>query len=430
MRRIDIREFGAMGDGITINTSAIQQAIDACETGDRVYIPEGVFVTGPIFLKSDMGLYLEEGALLQGSDRLEDYPLYRYRYEGREQLCYASLISTADIRDSEPTDPWYEKGIIEDPAKRLKNIVIEGSGIIDAGGASLGRKEMQDGKGVRGRAIAIRNTDGVRLSGVTVRQSPAWCVHPIFCTDVVLENVTIRTKYGPDGQPYGLPNGDGLDPDSCKGVRVRHCVIESQDDCIAVKSGKDAWGRLVGIPCEDVVISDCIFRYGFGVAMGSEMSGGVRNVLVKDCVFEDTYSLASIKAPRGRGGCIENITYENLKHTNRSTEHKDCRWFRGAVYIDQFYSHDEYETDHAMPVDEGTATIRNIVFKNVETSTVAGNAIFFMGLPENKLQNIQLTQVKAHGKTGMIAGNIQGLEMEQVTVTAEEGEARIFIHVE
>lgn len=413
---IDIRTFGAVGDGKTINTLAVQQAIDSCKKGDRVYIPEGIFVSGAVFLKSDMGLYLEKGAVLLGSSHLEDYPLYRYRYEGREQMGYASLINSVDIRDSEPADSSYEDGYIKEPENRLRNIVIEGFGTIDANGKVLAEKEISSGKGVRGRAIVIRNTDGVRMSGITVRQAPAWCVHTIFCTDVVLDQVKIYTKYAEDGTDYGLINGDGFDPDSCRKVRVRKCLIESEDDCIAVKSGRDADGRRVGIPSGDIVISDCIFRYGFGVAMGSEMSGGIEDVLVKDCVFEDTFSLASIKAPRGRGAYIRNVVYENLKHRNQSMEHQDCRWFRGAIYIDQFYSHDKYDPETAEAVNDGTSIIENITFRNIESSTVAGNAVFLMGLPEQHLRNIRMINVKAHGKTGMIASNIDGLVMEDVKI--------------
>ena len=419
----DITKFGAVGDGVTMNTRAIQAAIDACKEGDRVYIPAGVFVSGPIFLKSDMSFYLEEGAVLLGSGNMADYPLYRYRFEGREQICHGSLINTVDIRDAKPEDSHYETGYIKEASKRLKNITIEGKGTIDANGTTL-RRQMLDAKlGIRGRALALRNVDNLVIRDVTVRHSPAWCVHAIYCKDVLLDGVTICTKYAADGTRYDVHNGDGFDPDSCKNVVVRNCTIESQDDCIAIKSGRDEEGRRVGIPTENVLVENCTFRYGFGVAVGSEMSGGVHHVLVRDCVFEDTHSLGSVKAPRGRGGIIEDVVYENIRHTNDKAEHQDCRWFRGAILVDQFYSHDDYDFEQANPADEGTALIRDIVFKNIETDTKAGNAIFLAGLPEQYLENISLINVKAHGKTGMIAGNIQGLVMENLQVTADEGDA-------
>lgn len=420
MKDYNILDYGAKADGTTVNTEAIQAAINDC-AGGRVVIPAGTFVSGALFLHSDMTLFLEEGAVLLGSGNLEDYPLCRYRFEGREQLCHASLINTEDIRSLKKDSPCYETGYLQGE-ERLRGIVIEGKGTIDGNGSLLKQRELAAGKGVRGRTLALRNVDGLVLRGVTVRQSPAWCVHVIFCRDVLLENVTICSKYAADGSSYNVVNGDGFDPDSCQNVTVRGCTIESQDDCIAIKSGRDMEGRKVGIPTENVLIEDCTFRYGFGVAVGSEMSGSVRHVLVQNCVFEETHSLASIKAPRGRGGVIEDIVYRNIRHSNRNTSQKDCRWFRGAVYIDQFYSHETFDTEHGEPVDEGTAVIRGITFENVDTETTAGNAVYLVGLPEQCLEDIRLSHVHAAGKTGMVAANIRGLKLEDVTVTAEEGE--------
>ncbi len=440
MSTYNIKDFGALGDGVTLNTAAIQAAIDACDKNGRVVIPRGTYLCGPIFLKSDMTLYLEEGATLLGSGDMADYPLYRYRFEGREQLCHASLIQTADIRDMtgenavresavrEDTFSFYgeaawETGYIAEESKRLKNITIEGKGTIDANGSALRRQMLDAGIGIRGRAMALRNVDNLVIRDVTVRHSPAWCVHTIYCRNVLLENVTICTKYAADGTRYDVHNGDGFDPDSCKNVTVRNCTIESQDDCIAIKSGRDEEGRRVGISTENVLVEDCTFRYGFGVAVGSEMSGGVKNVLVRNCIFEDTHSLGSVKAPRGRGGVIEDIVYEDIRHTNYKAEHKDCKWFRGAILVDQFYSHAEYDLNEKEPVGEGTSLIKNIVFRNITTATKAGNAIYLAGLPEQYLENIQLINVNAHGKTGMIAVNIKGLMTENLQVTADEGDA-------
>lgn len=429
MTTYDITKFGAVGDGVTLNTAAIQAAIDACGEGDRVYIPAGIFVSGSLFIKSNMSLYLEDGAVLLGSGNMEDYPLYRYRFEGREQFCHGSLMNTVDIRDARPSDAHYETGYIAEENKRLKNITIEGKGTIDANGTTL-RRQMLDAKvGIRGRALALRNVDNLVIRDVTVRHSPAWCVHTIYCKNVLLEGVTICTKYAADGTRYDVHNGDGFDPDSCQNVVVRNCTIESQDDCIAIKSGRDEEGRRVGIPTENVLVEDCTFRYGFGVAVGSEMSGSVRHVLVRNCTFEDTHSLGSVKAPRGRGGVIEDVVYENIRHRNDKAEHKDCRWFRGAILVDQFYSHDTYDFNAAEEAGEGTALIKDIEFREIETSTKAGNAVFLAGLPESYLENIRLINVTAHGKTGMIAGNVQGLVMENVQVTADEGESMRLINV-
>lgn len=415
MKLHNILDYGAVPDGLTLNTRAIQAAIDHCGPGETVLVPAGTYLTGAIFLHSDMALRLEEGAILLGSGDTADYPLCPYSFEGRKGMSYASLINSVDVLEAQPGDPWYETGHITDPDRRLHDVTIEGAGIISANGTVLMHKELEEKRGFRGRAIFLRNVDGLVIRGVTVRHSPAWCVHMQFCTNVLLEDVTVRTKYSPEGEKYHVFNGDGVDPDSCRDVVIRGCTIESQDDCIAIKSGRDEWGREIGVPTENVLIENCVFRYGFGVAMGSEMAGGVRNVLVRDCVFEDTYSLASVKAIRGRGNYIEDITYERLRHYNHSLEHQDCRWFRGAIYIDQFYSHEEYDSDAAEPVTEGTPVIRNIVLRDIETETIAGNAIFLQGLPERHLDGVRLENIRARGKTGLTVVNADGVVMKDVS---------------
>ncbi|WP_426452539.1 glycosyl hydrolase family 28 protein [Paenibacillus sp. S-38] len=402
--RFDITGFGAVADGQMINTEAIQAAIDACTFGGKVVVPKGTFVTGAIFLKSHMTLHIEQGGVLLGSDHPDDYPIMQYRWEGREQFCYASLINT------------------QDPAEgRLKEITIEGEGKIDANGTALFHKEMAEKKGFRGRAVCLRNVDGVYLKDITVRQSPAWCVHLIYCNGVSVNHVEIHTKKDEQGRRYEhIFNGDGLNPDSTSDVYIFNSMIASQDDCIAIKSGYNEEGRRVGIPSQNIRITGCTFKSGFGIATGSEMAGGVRNVRISDCRFEDVYSIATIKAPRGRGAVIENVTVEDCTLTNYSLEHEDCRWFRGAINIDQYYSHAAFDADKIEEVDEGTSVIRNIHLKNIVLDTHAGSAVFMAGLPESPLQNITLENVNALGKYGLKAYNIKGLVMKNVTVTSRE----------
>ena len=418
-RVLDITDYGAVASEVDNPimadtqrlydcTQAVQRAIDECGAGDTVYVPEGTFVTGALFLKSDMTLKVDRR--LFGSSRLADYPVMRYRFEGRESDCYASLINTADGEHA--------------------NITICGKGSIDANGRKLFMEIMKEKKAVRGRAVCIRNTDGLYIKDITIRQSPAWCLHTIYCRNVALNNVKIFTKYAEDGRRYeDIFNGDGFDPDSCSNVYVFNCLIGSQDDCIAIKSGRDAEGRVVGIPSEDIRISNCSFTSGFGVAVGSETSGDVRRVLVQDCVFKDTYSFASVKSPRGRGSMVEDITYENCVHDNTSTEHHDCRWFRGALYVDEFYSVEEFDENSAEPVNEGTPHIRNVHFKNIDTKTVAGNAVFITGLVESPLENITLENIRAEGLYGMKANNVNGMSLKAVQVKGLNGSDYIFNNV-
>lgn len=400
MTAYNIIDYGAIADSKTLCTEAIQRAIDLCGKGDTVYIPAGTFLSGALFLKSDMTFFLEEGATLMGSGDIRDFPLMGYPYEGLDQLCYASLINT----DGAPH----------------RNICIDGKGVINANGVPLYHAELAENRGKRGRAVCIRNTENLIIRGVTIRQSPAWCLHLVYCHNVLIDQIAIHSKYDESGNKYGCHNCDGIDIDSCQNVTITHSLIASQDDCIAIKSGRDAEGRRVGIPSAGITVENCTFLSGFGVAMGSEMSGGVRDVYVRNCTFTDVYSIASIKTTRGRGAFIKNIHYENCTLTNRSTEHKDCRWFRGAIYLDGFYGCETFDADTPIEVNEGTPVVDGIYFKDITLDTVAGNAIYLCGLPESPFRNIYLENVTAHGKTGMKVHNIQNLQKVNVHVSSEE----------
>ena len=396
----NIMDYGAVSDGETVCTRAIQRAVDLCNAGGTVYIPKGTFLSGAVFLKSNMTLYLEEGATLSGSSDIRDFPVIGCPFEGLDQLSYASLICT----DGAPHS----------------NIVIEGKGVIDANGAALYRAELEENRGKRGRAVCIRNTDNVKIQGVTIRQSPAWCLHLIYCQNVYVNRIQVHSKYDEDGNPYGIHTGDGIDIDSCKNVRITDSLIASQDDCIAVKSGRDEEGRRAGIPSEQIVIENCVFRSGFGVAMGSEMSGGVSDVLVRGCTFENVFSIASIKAVRGRGAYVKNIHYENCSLVNHSTEYRDTKWFRGAIYVDGFYGCEKFDADVPAAVDEGTPVVDGIYFKDITVDTVAGNAVYLCGLPEMPFRNIYLENVTAHGRYGIKVKNIENFQMVNTHISGTE----------
>jgi polygalacturonase len=395
----NITDFGAVSDG-TVCTKAIQKAIDGCDEGGTVYIPKGEFISGALFLKSNMTLYLEEGAQLMGSQNADDFPIRRYPYEGINQMCYSSLINTDGENHS--------------------NITIDGNGVINANGKAIFDVELNNSAAKRGRAVCITNTENLTIRNVTIRQSPAWCLHLVYCENVVIDNVKVHSKYDENGNKYEMHNCDGMDIDSCKNVKITNSLISSQDDCIAIKSGKDEEGRTVGIPSENISIENCTFKSGFGVAIGSEMSGGVKNVFVKNCTFENTHSIASIKAIRGRGAYVKNIHYENCSLVNNSTEFTDTKWFRGALYIDGFYGYEEFDADKTAEINDGTPIVDGIYFKDITLETVAGNAIYLCGLPEVPFKNIYLENVKAHGKYGMKVKNIDNLQLVNVDVTSNE----------
>ncbi len=396
----NIEEFGAIGDGKTLNTKAIQAAIDNCEIDGTVYVPRGTFITGALFLKSHMTLFLEKDSKLLGSLELSQYPVIEGRFEGTECGCYASLINIGSMSREETTD-----------------VTIQGEGTIDANGNELMRLELEDNKGKRGSTICAIRTKDLYLKDITVRQSPAWCVHFIYCEGVSVNGVGVHTKFDEDGNRYfNVYNGDGIDPDSSKDVYIFNSMIDSQDDCIAIKSGRDVGGRRVGISTENIRITNCVFKNGFGVAVGSEMSAGVRNVLVEDCTFHNTFSVGTVKAPRGRGGVIEDIVYRNCTLKSDSLEHHDCRWFRGALLIDQFYSHEEYDEDKKEKVTEGTPMIRNIIFENITVDTLVTTVIYLVGLPENPLKNITMKNISGSGKHTIKVRNVESLSLTEINL--------------
>ena len=404
-------------------TAALQSQIDACLPGGTVRIAPGVHVTGALFLKSDMTLFLEKGAVLKGSSDLADYPVFPYRWEGHVTNCYASLLNT-------PTNVICSSGRASGPSRAalsgqcegpylapISNLTITGTGAIDASGDSLRAREKSS-PFPRGRAVCLRNVTNLRLSGVTIGHSPAWCLHLCFCRDVAIDGIRID-------QPTGV-NGDGIDVESCSNVRISNSRIVSTDDSIAIKSGRDTEGRRINRPSSDILIEDCSFERGLGVAIGSEMSGGVSNVLVRNCTFTDTKSLASVKACRGRGAVVENICYTNCTHTNSVTKRrKDGIWFRGAINVDLHYAG---PIDFSpRPFDETTPVFRNIVFTDLKTSTANGRAIFLAGLPESVLHGITFRNVVATGETGLSAAYVDGLVLSNVTVTATHDGPALFL---
>lgn len=376
MSTIRITEFGAVGDGINNNTSAIQTAIDYCDFGGTVIIPKGRFVSGALFLKSNMKFVLEPGACLIGSELLDDYPVMKYRFEGEEQDCYASLIN---VKEGSHSD-----------------IIISGGGTIDASGVILCGLEKKNDEYKRGRAVCIRNVSNVLITDIELRNSPSWCLHLVYCSNVYIDKIKISTKYNENGKEYkGIINGDGLVVDSCKNVQIINSTISSQDDCIAIKSGKGKEGREKGLPSSDVLIENCIFVYGGGVAIGSEMSGNISNIFIRNCSFKNVLSLLSIKTVRGRGGTIKNIHIEHCSLCNDEMDVFHGRVHHGVIYMDAFYKQFFADKEVIHQIDDGTPSLEEIYFDNIEIYTVSGSAIYLYGLPEKYFSNIYFNNFNA-----------------------------------
>ena len=315
--RLDARDFGAVGDGKTLNTKALQAAIDACGRNMEVYLPAGVFLTGALRLHSDMALYLEEGAVLQGSRDPDDYtPRIWSRFEGIEQECYQSLLNLGCL---------CHKG-----GPSCRRVRIYGHGTIRGGGRALAlatiereRQQLQayleknaalvascenentiPGR-VRGRLINLSNCANVRISGLTLEDGPCWNVHMIYCQDIVTDHCAFRSE--------GVWNGDGWDPDSSQRCTLFACRFATGDDMVAIKSGKNPEGNRIGRPTRDIRIFDCTSELGHGIAIGSEMSGGVEGVQIWDCDIANSAYGIEIKGTPQRGGYVRDITVRDCR---------------------------------------------------------------------------------------------------------------------
>lgn len=318
-RRIDITQapYGAVGDGKTLNTKAIQQAFDDCTADACVYIPEGDFMTGALFMHSDMELYLEKGAVLHGTAEYADYePKIWSRFEGTEMLCYASLLNLGELDRA--------KGI------NCRNVRICGEGTVQGGGAELRQniidrerilmKDYMDSLGdkilecenldtipgrARGRLINISCAEHIVISGITVKEGPCWNIHMIYSNDIVTHDVTIVSR--------GISNGDGWDPDSSTNCTLFGSTFFTGDDAVAIKSGKNPEGNIVNIPCEHIRVFDCISHFGHGITIGSEMSGGVNDVRVWNCDMGVSMFGLEIKGTKKRGGYVRNVHISHCK---------------------------------------------------------------------------------------------------------------------
>lgn len=304
---LNVLDFGAIGDGKTLNTKAIQNAVDACLKGGTVYIPKGKFISGALFLKSDMTLFIEEGGVLKGSSDIQDYePFILNRFEGWEMKTYASLINAGELNRAE--------------VYNVRNLSISGKGTISGGGSALGNA-MTKANGIRsrGRLICIMNGQNINIQGLRIENSPCWTIHYIYCDNVTLHDLDINST---------ARNGDGIDPDSSTDSYIFNCKFSTGDDCIAIKSGKNPEGNVVNRPTKNIRITDCDFIKGHSLAIGSEMSGGVSDVFIQDCKIGNLLHGLQIKATKDRGGYVKNVVV------------RDCDLQKITLYTELNYNND------------------------------------------------------------------------------------------
>ena len=330
---LNILDFGVKTDSTVLNTAAIQQAINQCPKGGTVLIPRGVFLSGALHLKSDMTLYLAAGAVLKGSTNPEHYlPVIKNRFEGWEMETYASLINAGVLSRGGDYN--------------VENLSIRGEGTIRGGGTPLG-KAMIAAKGMRGRGrlICLMNCRNVELAGLQVIDPPCWTIHYIYSNNITCRNLNIIST---------AENGDGIDPDSSTDCYIFNCRFSNGDDCIAIKSGKNPEGYTVGKPTTNVQITSCIFDEGHGISIGSEISGGIKDVLVRDCKAGNLINGLQIKGTPERGGVVENVVV------------KDCHLRRIFILTKLPYNNDGAAAP-TMPI------FRNFLFSNIRMTESPDN---------------------------------------------------------
>ena len=439
---VSIVSYGAIADGVTLNTNAINKAIsDVSERGGgKVIIPSGIWLTGPIDLQSNVNLHLEYGALLLFSSDFNLYPLVQTVFEGLETRRCKSPITGQNLENIAITG----KGAINGsgdawrPLKKSKvtdghwKKVKESGGILKDSqywfptqssllgeniGANSGKRELTEEEWLavkdylRPVMVSLVECKNVLLEGVLFENSPSWNIHPLMCENLIFDGIEVRN-------PSYSQNGDGLDIESCINAIVVNCSFDVGDDAICIKSGKDEDGRRRARPTENVIVNNCrVFKAHGGFVVGSEMSGSVRNISVTDCQFIGTNIGLRFKSARGRGGIVENIYIDNINMLDIVHE---------PLSFNLYYF--TKQSDTVPSVDETTPIFKDITIKNI-TCRNANKAMFFNGIPEMNIQNIRIEDSVITSVYGAVLCETENVIFNNVHLNIREGAALILNNV-
>ena len=366
-----VTDFGAIADGQTAATAAIQKALDtaASQGGGVVQVPAGRYRTGSLVLPSHTALHLDAGAYLLGSTNPADYPIITARWEGIETNCHRALISAAHAED------------------------IAGAGVIE-GNPAMGRLRNPRGPTV----VEAIDCGNVRVAGVTLKSTRMWTLHPAYCHDVRITGVTFDTTGG---------NSDGVDPDSCQRVVIDGCNFTTGDDNIAIKSGKGQEGVRIGRPSEDIVIINCTFIKGYcSIAFGSELSGGIRRVLISHCTFQHGLAAMQLKSRPGRAGYLEDITAEHL--------------VVGPEPLLEINNNYIYNPDpQGVPGPAGLTQFKNIRISDI--TITATNLMTVNGTIEKPVEGLQISRVTGTCRRGSVLKNARGVVLADIQITGLSG---------
>lgn len=432
---LDVRRFGARGDGEHDDTHHIQAAILACPEHSRVLIPEGTYRITSLFLKSHTRIELAKGAELKAFTEMDRFPVFPGWIESYDETDGYNLGSW----EGNPLNMY--TGII--CGVNVEDVVIYGQGTINGNASKENwwKVPMKYKESFRPRLFFVNNCRKITMAGVKVCNSPSWTLHPYFSEDLKLIDLFVSN-------PADSPNTDGCDPESCRNVDILGVHFSVGDDCIAVKSGKIYMGKKYKTPSEDIRIRQCLMEDGHGaVTLGSEMAGGIINLTVEDCIFRRTDRGLRIKTRRGRGrdAILDGITFRNL----------DLDHVMTPLVVNSFYfcdpdGHTPYvQSRDVYPVDDRTPSIRKMVFENLECTNCHVAAAFFDGLPEQKIEEIVMKNISVSyaenprsgvpamsetvpesTRRGLFARNVRKLTLENVRIEGQSGEARELIGVD
>jgi len=387
----NVKDFGALSDGLTSNTAAFEKAIKSCSVagGGKVIVPNGKYLTGPIHLESNVNLYLEEGAEILFSINPKEYPLVHTSFEGTELINYSPLIYAKNktniaitgkgvLNGQANNDNWWswsggksygwKKGMPSQNDPQNREVLVD----MAEKNVPVDERVFGEGRFLRPNFIEFFECNTVLIQGIKVINAPFWILHPIKSNDIIIDGVTVDS--------HG-PNNDGCDPEYSQNVIIKNCIFNTGDDCIAIKAGRDGDGRRVGVPSKNIIVKDCKMIDGHGgVVIGSEISAGVNNVFVENCVMDSPNldRAIRIKTNSKRGGIIENIYVRNLEVGTV----KEC-----VLKLNMFYNVYGSQTGNFIP------TIRNISLENVKVKNGGKYGVWAEGYKESPVENITLKNV-------------------------------------
>jgi len=447
-RSVNLKDFGGVGDGITLNTKAFENALKHLseQGGGHLIVPAGMFLTGPITLLSNIDLHLEKNAIILFDPNPELYPIIGTNFEGLDMKRCTSPINALGQKNFSITgegiidgsgDSWRELKKNNAPEKLWKRRIQSGTGVLsddkkvwfpDEGykkarstsgtfnnpDSSLDESEIK--RFLRPVMVSIRNCERLLLEGCTFQNSPAWNIHPLFSKDIIIKDINVRN-------PAWSTNGDGIDIDACENVILVNSKFDVGDDAICIKSGKDADGRRHATPCKNLIIDGCTVYSGHGgFVVGSEMSGGVQNIKVSNCDFMGTDVGLRFKSTRGRGGVVRDIWIDNIQM-------KDI--IADAIIFNLYYagksvSEMKDEKGNVIkpeipPVDETTPQFRDIHIRNVHCNG-AQNAININGLPEMPAEGLEFIDCTIKSQKGAEIHYAKDILLQNVKIIIPEGE--------